>query len=202
MALHGRYWPPPWGARKSRAACTASQSHLGGGRRGCPKRRTTVVSVTHGSFISHLSGMAATWAQRSYANRFNTFGKQLRNMFPRAINMFLCIWTRNLIPRTLLTRKSLQRKKLYINVCPQSLSHDWLFVTLWTVARQAPLSKGFFKRGYWSGLSFPPPGDLPNPGIEPAFCVSCIAGRFFATEPSGIHVYIRIASIDENLEIT
>ena len=42
-----------------------------------------------------------------------------------------------------------------------------LFVTLWTVAHQAPLSMGLFKQEYWSGLLCPPPGDLPNPGIEP-----------------------------------
>ena len=41
------------------------------------------------------------------------------------------------------------------------------FVTLWTVARQPPLSMGFSRHEYWSGLPCPPPGDLPNPGIEP-----------------------------------
>ena len=41
------------------------------------------------------------------------------------------------------------------------------FVTLWTVARQAPLSMGFSRHGYWSGLPCPPPGDLPDPRIEP-----------------------------------
>ena len=41
-------------------------------------------------------------------------------------------------------------------------------VTLWTVAHQAPPSRGFSRQEYWSGLPFPPPGDLPNPGIEPA----------------------------------
>ena len=41
-----------------------------------------------------------------------------------------------------------------------------LFVTLWTVARQAPLSMGFSRQEYWSGLPYPPPGDLPNPGSE------------------------------------
>ena len=41
-----------------------------------------------------------------------------------------------------------------------------LFVTLWTVARQAPLSMEFSRQEYWSGLPFPSPGDLPNPGIE------------------------------------
>ena len=39
--------------------------------------------------------------------------------------------------------------------------------TPWTVARQAPLSVGFPRQEYWSGLPFPPPGDLPDPGIEP-----------------------------------
>ena len=43
----------------------------------------------------------------------------------------------------------------------------WLFETQWTVARQAPLSMGFSRQEYWSGLPFPSPGALPNPGIEP-----------------------------------
>ena len=46
------------------------------------------------------------------------------------------------------------------------LSHISLFVTPWTIAHQAPLSMEFSKQGYWSGLPFPSPGDLPNPGIE------------------------------------
>ena len=50
----------------------------------------------------------------------------------------------------------------------QSFSHVWLCVTPWTVALQAPLSTGFSRQEYWSGLPRPPPGDLPIPGIEPA----------------------------------
>ena len=42
-----------------------------------------------------------------------------------------------------------------------------LFATPWTVAYQVPLSMGFSRQWYWSGLPFPSPGDLPNPGIEP-----------------------------------
>ena len=45
-------------------------------------------------------------------------------------------------------------------------SHVQLFVTLWTVAHQAPLSMGFSRQESWSGLLCPPPGDLPDPGIE------------------------------------
>ena len=49
----------------------------------------------------------------------------------------------------------------------KSLSHVWLFVTPWTVARQAPLSMEFFRQEYLSGLLFPSPGGLPDPGIKP-----------------------------------
>ena len=49
----------------------------------------------------------------------------------------------------------------------QSLSRVQLFATLWTVAHNAPLSMGFSRQEYWSGLLFPSPEDLPNSGIEP-----------------------------------
>ena len=65
------------------------------------------------------------------------------------------------------------------------LSHVQLFVTPYTVAWQAPLSMGFPREEYWSGLPFPSPGDLPHPGIEPASPMSpAFAGRFFTTEPA------------------
>ena len=56
-------------------------------------------------------------------------------------------------------------------------------VTPWTVPRQAPLSMGFPREEYWSGLPFPPPGDLPNPGIQLTSPV--LAGGFFTTESPG-----------------
>jgi len=49
----------------------------------------------------------------------------------------------------------------------KSLSRVRLFAAPWTVAHQAPLSMGFSRQEYWSGLPFPSPGDLPNPGIKP-----------------------------------
>ena len=49
----------------------------------------------------------------------------------------------------------------------KSLSCVRLFATPWTAACQAPLSMGFSRKQYWSGLPFPSPEDLPNPGIEP-----------------------------------
>ena len=61
-------------------------------------------------------------------------------------------------------------------------SHVQLFVMLWTRARQAPLSMGFSIGEYWSGLPCPPPGNLPNPGIEPISLMSpTLAGGFFIT---------------------
>ena len=57
------------------------------------------------------------------------------------------------------------------------------FETLWTVARQAPLSMGFSRREYWCGSPFPSPGNFPSPGIKPAAPV--LAGGFSATEPPG-----------------
>ena len=49
----------------------------------------------------------------------------------------------------------------------KSLSRVQLFAAPWTVAHQAPPSMGFSRQEYWSGLPFPSPGDLPDPGIEP-----------------------------------
>ena len=55
--------------------------------------------------------------------------------------------------------------------------------TPWTVAHQAPLSMGFSRQEYWSGLPYPSPGDLPNPGIEPSSPMS--PALHFTTEPLG-----------------
>ena len=54
-----------------------------------------------------------------------------------------------------------------------------------TAARQAPLSMGFSRQGYWGGLPYPSPGDLPDPGIGPRdrTLVSCIASEFLTAEP-------------------
>ena len=57
--------------------------------------------------------------------------------------------------------------KQKVKVKVKLLSRVRLFATTWTVARQAPLSMGFSRQEYWSGLPFPSPEDLPDPGIEP-----------------------------------
>ena len=61
-------------------------------------------------------------------------------------------------------------------------SRVWLFATPWTVAHQSPLSMGFSRQGYWSGLLCTTPRDLPDQGIEPASLMfPALAGRFFTT---------------------
>ena len=68
-------------------------------------------------------------------------------------------------------------------MCACLVTRVQLFATLWTVTHQAPLSTGCSRQEYWSGLPCPPPGDLPDPGIEPRFpalqTISYTAGRFF-----------------------
>ena len=65
----------------------------------------------------------------------------------------------------------------------QLLRHVRFFVTLWTVACQAPLSMGFSRQESWTGLPFLPPGYLPDPGIEPES--PALVDGFFTTAPSG-----------------
>ena len=68
-----------------------------------------------------------------------------------------------------------------VHVCMLNpFSYDQLFVALWTIACQVPLSKGFSRQEYWSGLPSPP-GDLPNPRIEPVSLMSpvLVGGWFF-----------------------
>ena len=65
----------------------------------------------------------------------------------------------------------------------QSFGHVQLFVTLWIVASQAPLSVGFSQQEYWSGLPFP--RGLHDPGIEPTSSSPALAGRFSTIEPPG-----------------
>ena len=68
-----------------------------------------------------------------------------------------------------------------VHICVCSVAHSCLtLVTPSTVAFQAPLSMGFPRQDYWSGLPCPPPGDLPDPGMEPA-----LVGGFFITSPPG-----------------
>ena len=66
----------------------------------------------------------------------------------------------------------------------KSLSRVRLFATLWTVAHQALPSMGFSSQEYWSGLPFPSPGDIPDPGIEPGS--PALQADALTSEPPGI----------------
>ena len=71
---------------------------------------------------------------------------------------------------------------VYFIPVPNCFSHVWLCATLWTVACQAPLSMGFCRQEYWNGLPCPPPGDRPDPRIEPMSLMSpALVGGFFTT---------------------
>ena len=91
-------------------------------------------------------------------------------IFYLLINVYLIIFTFTCSP--LITRNSL----LLLLSC----YHVRLFVTPRTVSSQAPLSMGFPRQKYWSGLPFPSPGDLPDLGIKSVS--TALAGRFFTTE--------------------
>ena len=70
-------------------------------------------------------------------------------------------------------------------MCAESLSHVRFFANPWTVSLQAPLSMGFTRQEYWSGLPFPTPEDLPNPRIEvasPGF--PALESGFYTTSPT------------------
>ena len=74
-----------------------------------------------------------------------------------------------------------------VKVKMKSLSRVRPFATLWTVAHQAPQSVGFSRQEYWSGLPFPSPGDLPNPGIEPRS--PTLQADALTSEPPGKPIY-------------
>ena len=85
-----------------------------------------------------------------------------------------------------------------VRVCSVGSVMSDPFATPWTVALQAPLSMGFPRQEYWGGLSFPSPGDCPDPGMEPVFLMSpALAGMFFTTCPSGkpFFLYTKVSKI-------
>ena len=92
-------------------------------------------------------------------------------------------WNWRWYPRKFHTTWSHEMPESPVHACMLScFSHVWLFVTPWTVASQAPLSMGFSRQEYWSGLPCPPPGDLLDSGIEPASLASpALADGCFTT---------------------
>ena len=79
-------------------------------------------------------------------------------------------------------------------MCPCELS--CVFATPWTIAHHAPLSMEFSRQDYWSGLPFPSPGDLPNPGIEPRS--PALQADALTSEPPGKPI-LKIVPLNYNL---
>ena len=93
------------------------------------------------------------------------------------------IATTFIITTTIICKCLPHPKHCAVLCCAQSLSCVQLFATPWTVAHQAPHPWEFSRQGYWSGLPCPPPGNLPDPGIEPG-CPTLQANSL-PTEPPG-----------------
>ena len=89
---------------------------------------------------------------------------------------------------------------IYVSACgPSHLSRVRLSATTWTVAHWAPLSLGFSRQEYWSGLPGPSPGDLPHPGIEPVSLMPpALAGNFFTTSATWEALYVSKAIQKDN----
>ena len=82
----------------------------------------------------------------------------------------------------------------HLSLCVLScFSHVWLCVTPWAIACQAPLSLGFSRQEHWNGLPCPPPGDLPNPGIEPRSCI--LQADSLPPKPPGKHKNTGVCSL-------
>ena len=100
--------------------------------------------------------------------------KKIPKFFPKEKSVTIHRWFDTLYrkpwslhPKTIRLINEFSKVTGWVSEWVKSLSPVRLFATPWTVAYQAPLSLGFSRQEYWSGLPFPSPGNLPDPGIEP-----------------------------------
>ena len=100
--------------------------------------------------------------------------------------------------RRWVNNRSCPHDAVFMGACVLSRSVMSDSVTPWTVARQAPLSMGFSRQEYWSGLPFPIPGFLPDPGNKPVS--SALAGKLFTTmlpwKPSSFHKNLKLWGLE------
>ena len=146
-------------------------------------RDWTRVSCIAGAFFTN-------WAIREALRVAKTFLKKKKNKVLGPSLLYIKSYYKSMVSNTV----------WYRYMCMLShFTHVQFFVTPCTVAYEAPLFMGFCRQEYRSGLPFSSPGDLPNPGIEPASLVSpALAGRFFAIVPPGKHWYrYRDSHIDQ-----
>ena len=129
--------------------------------------------------------MVTSWALHHYVVLFSLISlwfKVYFGLYGYCFSSFLLIFscTEILFPFPHFQSLCVPRSEMGLSYFfPYLLSRVRLFATLWTVAHQAPLSMGFSRQEYGSGLSFPSPGDLPNPGIKPTSVPPALASRFF-----------------------
>ena len=141
------------------------------------------------NFIYEISLLKITWPH------IHRFISGLSILFHWTLHLFLCSY--HIVYKIIALEYSLKPRNVMLSTCLKISLSIWGFLycvcvlshfsrvllcaTPWTVARQAPLSVGF-SRQEWSGLPCPPPGDLPDPGIQPMSPMSpSLAGGFFTT---------------------
>ena len=123
---------------------------------------------------------------RIFSSRFTFLSLSVLFSLSFSLWYFTISCRHHVIPNTMTTPGEFDLENITIQMHAQLLSRVQLFVSLWTIACQAPLSKGFSRQEYWSELPFPPQGDFPNPGIKPMSPVSpALADRCFTTELPG-----------------
>ena len=144
----------------------------------------TKVSVTKiGLIISRFcrmnSSCSENWGVFFFFSHLVSCLSQVRVPWAIPSKEILCLT----LVRSSPSHKRSESLRSSVHACVLScFSCVWLFVTPWAVTRRVPLSMGFSRQEYWSGLPCPPPGDLPYPGIEPVSLISpTSAGRFFTT---------------------
>ena len=135
-------------------------------------------SQGQGSLVAAVYGVTKYQTWLKWLSRSSSSSKHIKGQ----TKFFKVCWLSTVWAGTALgfyweNQRTVLRKKIIV----MSLSYVRPAVTPWTVAHQAPLSTGFLKQEYWSGLPLPSPGDLPYPGTEPRS--PALAGRFFTTEP-------------------
>ena len=109
--------------------------------------------------IYYFSILDRTNSKQEVSLFFTSKIKHNHSVLRNLISYFIYLWNSSTL--------SFEIINLHSIVCVQLLSCVWLFVALWTIVCQVPLSMGFPRQEEWSGLPSPSPGDLPNPGIEP-----------------------------------
>ena len=186
--FHPQRWPcisPP-----ETRVCPSHASLAGGHVAKCPGSRHTLGSG-RAHHVHHVPLGTAPFVPAAAARPSDSWDPELMtedswnrhdSLTPITCRNYSWIWQIHKLPANV--------HLVCVCVCVRErvsvLSHVQLFATPWTVAHRAPLSIGFPRKEYWSGLPFPPPGDLLDPGIEPlSFSSPALAGRFFTAAPPG-----------------